>query len=68
MVLHLRRASDYMVPFSTFAERLGSYFLQQNAAIKSGNVEGVPINLTVLGIGNGLTVRCSGMSQSPTCR
>ena len=37
--------------------RACSYFLQQNAAIKFGTVKGVPINLKVLGIGNGLTVR-----------
>ncbi|KAH9958046.1 serine carboxypeptidase [Russula dissimulans] len=38
-----------------YGPAFAAYFLQQNAAIKSGNVEGVPINLTVLGIGNGLT-------------
>ncbi|KAH9974756.1 serine carboxypeptidase [Lactifluus volemus] len=31
------------------------HFLEQNAAIKNGTVTGVPINLKVLGIGNGLT-------------
>jgi hypothetical protein len=32
------------------------YFLQQNAGIKDGTVSGLPINLKVLGIGNGLVV------------
>ena len=32
------------------------YFLQQNAAIASGSISGVPINLKVLGVGDGLTV------------
>ncbi|RPD60143.1 alpha/beta-hydrolase [Lentinus tigrinus ALCF2SS1-6] len=31
------------------------YFLDQNAAIKSGSIRGVPINLKNLGIGDGLT-------------
>ena len=33
-----------------------SFFLQQNAAIAAGTVQGVPINLKVLGVGDGLTV------------
>lgn len=33
-----------------------SYFLQQNAAIQVGSVKGLPINLKVLGVGDGLTV------------
>ncbi len=36
----------------TFAD----YFLLQNDAIDSGEIDGVPLNLTVLGIINGLTV------------
>jgi hypothetical protein len=36
------------------------YFLQQNAAIRFGTLKGIPINLKVLGIGNGLTVWRSG--------
>ncbi|KAF9042813.1 serine carboxypeptidase [Hymenopellis radicata] len=35
----------------TFAD----YFLSQNDAIAAGKVEGAPLNLTVLGIGNGFT-------------
>jgi len=37
-----------------------SYFIDQNAAIAAGTISGIPINLKVLGIGNGLTV-CSIM-------
>ena len=34
-----------------------SYILSQNAAIASGKLSGIPINLKVLGVGDGLTVR-----------
>lgn len=34
-----------------------SYFLRQNLAILEGKVKGFPLNLQVLGIGDGLTVR-----------
>jgi hypothetical protein len=40
------------------------YFLQQNEAIASGSITGVPINLQVLGVGDGLTVCCLGLSDS----
>jgi hypothetical protein len=33
------------------------YFLQQNDAIRKGSVTGEIINLKILGIGNGFTVR-----------
>ena len=33
-----------------------SFFLQQNAAIAAGKLSGLPINLKVLGVGDGLTV------------
>ena len=39
------------------------YFLQQNAAIRFGTLKALPINLKVLGIGNGLTVWRSGMPR-----
>ncbi|KAF8591653.1 serine carboxypeptidase [Ramaria rubella] len=39
-----------------------AYFLQQNAAIASGSISGIPINLKVLGIGDGLT---DPLSQYP---
>ncbi|KAI0662827.1 serine carboxypeptidase [Cubamyces menziesii] len=32
-----------------------AYFLKQNAAIASGSISGIPINLKVLGVGDGLT-------------
>ena len=35
----------------------GSYILTQNAAIAAGTVSGSHINLKVLGVGDGLTVR-----------
>ncbi|KAJ3523716.1 hypothetical protein NMY22_g11320 [Coprinellus aureogranulatus] len=31
------------------------YFLEQNAAIASNQLEGTPVNLTTLGVGNGMT-------------
>ncbi|KAI0635994.1 serine carboxypeptidase [Trametes polyzona] len=38
-----------------FGPIFARYFLDQNAAITSGSAAGVPINLKVLGIGDGLT-------------
>jgi hypothetical protein len=40
--------------------RYPRYLLDQNAAIAAGTLSGIPINLKVLGVGNGLTV-CSIM-------
>ena len=59
MALHLRRTSHEVIVFLLLTVRACSYFLKQNAAIRYGTVEGVTINLKVLGIGNGLTVRGS---------
>jgi len=39
------------------------YFLEKNDEIRYGKATGVHINLKVLGIGDGLTVRCSDMSR-----
>ncbi|KAI0065290.1 alpha/beta-hydrolase [Artomyces pyxidatus] len=38
-----------------YGPTFAAYFLSQNAAIASGSVTGVPINLKVLGVGDGLT-------------
>ncbi|KAH8102234.1 serine carboxypeptidase [Cristinia sonorae] len=38
-----------------YGPTFAAYFLQQNAAIAKGTVSGVPINLKVLGVGDGLT-------------
>ncbi|CAE6433524.1 unnamed protein product [Rhizoctonia solani] len=38
-----------------YGPTFASYFLDQNAAITAGKITGVPINLKVLSIGNGLT-------------
>ena len=67
MALHLQRRSHYVdvvIPLIMGACR---YFLQQNAAIRFGTLKGISINLKVLGIGNGLTVRRSGMPRWLTC-
>ena len=56
MALHLQRGSHYVVVFTPLTVSAFRYFLQQNAAIRFGTLKGVPINLRVLGIGNGLTV------------
>ena len=56
MPLHFQRASHYVVVFAPLIVRVCRYFLQQNAAIRFGTLKGLPINLKVLGIGNGLTV------------
>jgi hypothetical protein len=67
MALHLQRASHYVVVFIPLTVSACRYFLQQNAAIRFGTLKGIPINLTVLGIGNGLTVWRSGMPRWLTC-
>lgn len=38
-----------------------SYFLNQNARIANDDISGIPIRLTSLGIGNGLTVSSLGL-------
>ncbi|KAF8513531.1 serine carboxypeptidase [Gautieria morchelliformis] len=38
-----------------YGPTFAAYFLQQNAAISAGTISGVPINLKVLGVGDGLT-------------
>jgi hypothetical protein len=48
--------------FSPLTASAYSYFLEKNDAIRCGTATGVHINLKVLGIGDGLTVLCSGMS------
>ena len=45
-----------VVEFIPLTKSACRYFLQQNAAIQFGTLKGLPINLKVLGIGNGLTV------------
>jgi hypothetical protein len=56
MAPHSQRRSHYIVLFIPLIVTTGRYFLQQNAAIRFGALKGIPINLKVLGIGNGLTV------------
>ncbi|KAF8887447.1 serine carboxypeptidase [Gymnopilus junonius] len=38
-----------------YGPTFAAYFLSQNAAIASGQITGIPLNLKVLGIGDGLT-------------
>ncbi|KAI0263017.1 serine carboxypeptidase [Gloeopeniophorella convolvens] len=38
-----------------YGPTFAAYFLQQNAGIANGTVQGLPINLKVLGVGDGLT-------------
>ncbi|THH27354.1 hypothetical protein EUX98_g6827 [Antrodiella citrinella] len=45
-----------------YGPTFAAYFLEQNAAIAKGTVSGVPINLKVLGVGDGLT---DPLSQYP---
>jgi hypothetical protein len=59
MAQHFQRASHDVVVFFPLTVGGCRYFLQQNAAIRSGTASGVTINLKVLGIGNGFTVRRS---------
>ena len=57
--------SYYFSPLTPNAYR---YFLEKNDAISYGTATGVQINLKVMGIGDGLTVRHSGMPRWPTRR
>jgi len=67
MDLYLQSAYHNVVIFMSLTVKPCRYFLDQNAEIKKGKVKGEKINLKVLGIGNGLTVRKSGMTCWPTC-
>ena len=67
MAQRLQRTSYDVVVFLTLTMRPSRYFLQQNAAILDGTANGVTINLKVLGIGNGLTVRHIGMLYRLVC-
>ena len=40
-----------------YGPTFASHFLDQNDAIATGEVEGITLNLRVLGVGDGLTVR-----------
>ncbi|KAN0107688.1 carboxypeptidase S1 [Russula decolorans] len=62
MALHSQRTSHYVVVSISLTMGACRYFLQQNAAIRFGTLKGIPINLKVLGIGNGLT---DPLSQYP---
>jgi hypothetical protein len=63
MAPHFQRASHYVIVFIPLTVIACRYILRQNAAIRVGTLKGLPINLKVLGIGNGLTVRPSGMPR-----
>jgi len=43
-----------------YGPTFANYFLEQNAGISNGSINGVPLNLKFLGIGDGLTVRLPG--------
>ena len=57
MVQRLRRESTFFQQYVSMLTSGQSHFLKQNAAIAGGSLTGVPINLKVLGVGNGITVR-----------
>ena len=57
MALYSHRASYFVVVSLLQTVSSCRYFLQQNDAIRKGSVKGKIINLKILGIGNGLTVR-----------
>jgi hypothetical protein len=57
MALYSQRASHDVVISTLLTVSSCRYFLQQNDAIGKGSVKGEIINLKILGIGNGLTVR-----------
>jgi hypothetical protein len=47
---------------------MSRYFLSQNAAIAAGTVTGIPLNLKVLGVGDGLTVSAIVFKKCTTLR
>ena len=49
-----------------YGPAFATYFLQQNAAIRAGTLKGTILNLTNLGIGNGLTDPLSQYAQYMT--
>ena len=57
MALYSHRASHYAVVSVLLTVSSCRYFLQQNDATWKGSVKGEIINLKILGIGNGITVR-----------
>lgn len=67
LALHLQRASHYVVTLIPLSDGACRYFLQQNVAIDAGTLEGILINLNVLGIGNGITVWRSEVHSWQTC-
>jgi len=61
--LHLLRAPPSLDSSRLHSLYIYRYFLEKNDEIRCGEATGVNINLKVLGIGDGLTVRCSDMSR-----
>ncbi len=57
MALHSQRTFHDIIVVVSLTVSSGSYFLQQNDAIRKCTVKGLTINLKVLGIGDGITVR-----------
>jgi hypothetical protein len=57
MALYSQRASHDVAVSILLTVGSCRYFLQQNDAIRKGSDKGEIINLKILGIGNGLTVR-----------
>lgn len=58
MALYSQRASHDLVVSVLVTVSSRRHFLEQNDAIRKGSVLGEIINLKILGIGNGLAVRC----------
>lgn len=56
MDLYSQSASHNEVVFISLTVRCCRYFLDQNAQIENGNINGKVIYLKALGIGDGITV------------
>ena len=48
-----------------YGPTFAAYFLEQNTKVANGSVSGLPINLKVLGVGDGLTV-CASLTVNLT--
>lgn len=65
MDLYLQSACCILCPLLSFSHSclISSYFIEQDAKIFSGELPGIPLNLKVLGIGDGIVVRLHGRIQ-----
>ena len=62
-----QRSSVFRSYGGHYGPTFAAYFLEQNAKVANGSVSGLPINLKVLGVGDGLTVCASLIVNGDNC-